>query len=163
MKNFIKILYSIRYFLYLINLLAVLAVVYYGYQIFVGAETNLWILLYLTALTIILIYTSHTIRTLGRLMFVNNTFITEEVTPELVTLHSSQEDEEDLPIIEDVLILDEAKLREIFEKDQETTDFEVDYDKMKVAELREIAKERNISKYSAMKKAELIEALQQTE
>ena len=35
----------------------------------------------------------------------------------------------------------------------------VDYDSMTVAELREVAKEREITGYSSMKKAELIEAL----
>jgi large subunit ribosomal protein L20 len=56
---------------------------------------------------------------------------------------------------------DKAQKVEVIEPVEkvETTASEVDYEQMKVSELKEIAKEKGLSGFSAMKKAELIELL----
>jgi len=56
---------------------------------------------------------------------------------------------------------DKAQKVEVIEPVEkvETTASEVDYEQMKVSELKEIAKEKGLSGFTAMKKAELIELL----
>jgi hypothetical protein len=163
MKNFIKILYNIRYFLYLFNLFLLATAGVYGYQIFIGAESDLWLLIYLIALAVVSIYISYTVIKLGRLLFVNTktTFAeTEIVTPELVTSYFAQNIDEHLQVVdEEQAIIEEVVVEKVIEENQIINDFKASYDKMKVAELREIAKEKNISGYLSMKKAELIEAI----
>lgn len=151
MKKFVKILYYGRYLLYFISLLTLAATLYYAREIINGEEDDLWILVYLSIISVSFIYGSWRVRRFGRFLFFTKTPAEiQEVYAEIITKLAKE------PQVE----LEVEEL-EVQEKVEQVIDFENSYDKMKVAELREIAKERNIPKYLSMKKAELIEALQQ--
>lgn len=151
MKKFVKILYKIRYLLYIISLLTLGATLQYARQIVNGREDDLWILIYLLVISVSFIYGSWKVRKFGRFLFpIKTPAEIQEVYAEIIA-KIAEEPQAEVKVEE----------LEVQEKVEQVIDFENSYDKMKVAELREIAKERNIPKYSSMKKVELIEALQQ--
>lgn len=152
MKKFLKILYYGRYFLYLISLLTLGAALYYAREIFIYEEEyDLKVVIYLSIISVIFIYSSWRVRRFGKFLFATKTPAeVQEVYAEIIN-----------KIAEEPQAEVEVEKLEVQEKVERVIDFEKSYDKMKVAELREIAKEKNIPKYSSLKKAELIEALQQ--
>jgi len=149
MNFFIKVLYRTRYVLYMLDLVMVSTLIYYISQLLDGVENDIWLLLYLIGITSLLILITWLVRKLGKIMFVNkknNVDKVEEVMAEWVNKNFVNS----FPVKE-----------KIIEKNKDNIDFDISYDKMKVSDLKELAKEKNIQKYSLMKKAELIDALQQ--